>query len=508
MRSILSYLDRFHWLGLLIAAPFLVFPSPVRSLALLMIPAIWILYLIQYRIENRRLKNEAGNDQPSTFNLQPSTEPGFPITQLNINILILAVMLLVSLWATYSIQQSLEKITGLVLGLGVFFAVVRESRNQGGWWWSLAVFLLGGLAWAGLGFLSMEYQVRFSFLTPVISRIPRVIQDLPGPDLGLQHNAVGGGILWVLPIYIALGVNFINADKKSMLRLITEGLRLKVEGSKSWNSERDGRILVWGVKIGVWFGAVFMGLVLLLTQSRGSYLAFGLTVVGLLSLVLPRKGRFALSGTALAGVLGLIVWILIAGGWEGWVENLGLAGQSGYSLDTLGARLEIWPRAMYGIEDFPLTGMGMNTFRELVHILYPFFTISPDFDIAHAHNEFLQVGLDLGIPGMIAFISLYLIAFWTLLKTWRASDLIAPAENENSTVRPAGLPLQKVLNQDPFLVKTLVLGLGGGLFGHLVFGMMDAIALGAKPGIFFWMLLGLIMGLDKLVVAESADVSE
>jgi len=48
---------------------------------------------------------------------------------------------------------------------------------------------------------------------------------------------------------------------------------------------------------------------------------------------------------------------------------------------------------------------------------------------------------------------------------------------------------------DTILVRTLVLGLGGGLFAHLVFGMLDAITLGAKPGIFFWMLLGIITGL-------------
>jgi hypothetical protein len=40
-----------------------------------------------------------------------------------------------------------------------------------------------------------------------------------------------------------------------------------------------------------------------------------------------------------------------------------------------------------------------------------------------------------------------------------------------------------------------VLGLGGGLFGHMIFGMTDAISLGAKPGIFYWLLLGLIVGL-------------
>jgi len=486
---LLLFFDRFHWLWLLLAAPFLVFPSPKRSLALIVIPAVWILYVIQYKIENRKLKNKSEIDQPATINLQPSIKSGFPITSLNISVLVLAVMLLVSLWATYSIEQSLEKITGLVLGLGVFYAVVRESRRPGGWWRSVTVFLLGGLAWAGLGFLSMDYQTRFSFLTPVVSCIPRLIQDLPGPDLGLQHNAVGGTILWYLPMLV--GLSWILKKYK------IENIKNKIEG---WvKGKKLSGIAAWGIRFIVWLGTIFMGLVLLLTQSRGGYLAFGLTGVGFLILVLRRKGRLILSGVAVLGFSGVMVWMISAGGWDAWIEGLGLAGQTGYSLETIGSRLEIWTRAIYGLEDFPLTGMGMNTFREVVHVLYPFFNISPDLDIAHAHNEFLQVGLDLGLPGMIAFISIYLIAFWTLLETWRAAVLMKGRPSPVPSEAKGGSPLQKKWNQDPLLIKTIVLGLGGGLFGHMVFGMLDAISLGAKPGIFFWILLALIVGLFERV---------
>jgi len=125
----------------------------------------------------------------------------------------------------------------------------------------------------------------------------------------------------------------------------------------------------------------------------------------------------------------------------------------------------------------------------LIHVKYPMFTISPDIDIAHAHNEFLQAALDLGLPGLIAFISIYIIAFWMLVKIWQNPSVKSALPN--SSGEDSGfLPFQ-----DPILVKTLVLGLGGGLFGHIIFGMMDAITLGAKPGIFYWMLLGLITGL-------------
>ena len=36
---------------------------------------------------------------------------------------------------------------------------------------------------------------------------------------------------------------------------------------------------------------------------------------------------------------------------------------------------------------------------------------------------------------------------------------------------------------------------GGALLAHLVYGLTDAVALGAKPGLVFWLVLGLIAGL-------------
>ena len=46
-----------------------------------------------------------------------------------------------------------------------------------------------------------------------------------------------------------------------------------------------------------------------------------------------------------------------------------------------------------------------------------------------------------------------------------------------------------------------VLGLGGGLLAHMLYGLTDAVALGAKPGFMFWMLLGLITGLYSQIRA-------
>ena len=57
---------------------------------------------------------------------------------------------------------------------------------------------------------------------------------------------------------------------------------------------------------------------------------------------------------------------------------------------SLDSRVEIWSRALYALQDFPFTGVGLGTFRRVVNLLYPLFLVPPDVDIAHAHNIFCR----------------------------------------------------------------------------------------------------------------------
>ena len=193
MPKLLTLLDRLHWLWLLLAAPLMLFPSPTRSLAMLVVPGLWIISLVVGR-RSSVIRRQA--------------EISFiPMTPLNGVLLLLSVMVLVSLWATYDIAFSLEKISGVVLGLGVFYAIVRFGQRPWGWAFAFLAFLGAGVAVAAAGLLGVRWQVRFGFLAPILNRLPELLRGLPGAESGLQHNAVGGTLLWVLPSLLALSVH-------------------------------------------------------------------------------------------------------------------------------------------------------------------------------------------------------------------------------------------------------------------------------------------------------------
>jgi putative inorganic carbon (HCO3(-)) transporter len=140
-------------------------------------------------------------------------------------------------------------------------------------------------------------------------------------------------------------------------------------------------------------------------------------------------------------------------------------------------RVEIWSRAVYGIQDYAFTGLGLGTFRYVLPALYPLFTANPDVDLGHAHNEWLQAGVDLGLTGLVAFVALQGLSFALTYRAFRQ-------------------PL-------PALIRWLMAGVLAGLVAHGIFGLTDAVALGAKPGVFFWLLLALTAVVWRLMAVSA-----
>ena len=71
------------------------------------------------------------------------------------------------------------------------------------------------------------------------------------------------------------------------------------------------------------------------------------------------------------------------------------------------------------LQDFPFTGIGMGSFEQVTNLLYPLF-IAPGGGITHAHNLFLQVAVDLGLPGLVAWLSILILV---VAVSWRVYRL-------------------------------------------------------------------------------------
>ena len=439
--------------GLLIlsAAPFYLFPASERWQGLLLLPLAGLLAWIGFR--------------------RP-----LPITPLNPSILLMGGMILLSTWTTYSLSLSLPKIAGLIWGIALFFAVASFGQYQRGWTICIIAFILSGtgvalLSWAGM-LVVPALTHKISWFMPLSEKFPAILTGWPGAVDGFHPNEISGALSWlVLP---ALSLFLSSFVKRPIFQLAYPGRWIRL----TWR-------LFWIIVLGLNF--ILVASILALSQSRSGYLGVFFAFLVWVFLLLKRTLRRVVAGVGLS--VGIALMILAAP----FVQTVTFQWQSidltyiSPALNTvsIGSRITYWSDAFLTIRDFPLTGIGFNTFRYTIFQLFPLVCDTSVCDIAHAHNELMQAALDLGIPGLIAFLSLYLGAIWMLAKLFIIS---------------------RCMGVNDFPLKLVTIGLGGGLLAHFIYGLTDAVALGAKPGFLFWMILGLICGLYHQFEHSTAEV--
>lgn len=372
-------------------------------------------------------------------------------TPFSIPILLLLLSVPLSLYASVDMRVSLPKLAGILLGLCLFYTLTPARSVPWGPPLAVAISLLGGLAISLVALIATDWlSAKLPLLGNLVRYLPKLIASIPHPlkqGGGINPNEVGGALALILPLNLVLAWRALSDS--NMLRNLG-GLKIP----RSWVS---GFLAI---------SLLITLFTLALSQSRSAF--FGVTIgVILLAAIRYRFVRFSVL------VLLLVTAAALYGiGVEQMSHRLLDAGASvtqpaaGVSTLDFASRVEVWQRAVYMIQDFPFTGIGLNTFPIVVGALYPFFLISPDTYVAHAHNILLQVGVDFGIPGMVAYASLVTVFF--------GCAIIAFRQAENPTRR------------------AVIAGLAAGMVAHQVYGLTDAITLGAKPGFLFWIILALI----------------
>jgi O-antigen ligase len=213
--------------------------------------------------------------------------------------------------------------------------------------------------------------------------------------------------------------------------------------------------------------------VLILTKSRGGYIALG---VGLwLTLWLSGRRRWAAA---------LIIVAALAGAWLAtqppaeMTEGLDPT-QAALDASSWAFRQQVWHTAIQVVSDFPFTGVGAGTFNDVAALLYGFYAPNNP----GAHNLFIQAGVDLGLLGLISFLAILILVLWAALQAYHLLNT----------------------SQDRVLQAVAIGGLSG-IVATIAHGLVDTHTWGSKGAFIPWMVMGLIIALYGLALVRSPSL--
>lgn len=320
-----------------------------------------------------------------------------------------------------------------LFGITLVVALADRGRRRGGLddvllVTSLLALVVGLLAFTSSQWIEKSWQLQF-----IVDRLPRW-NGFPGAEGGFNVNEIAGAMAWLIPAAGAIAIY----DWRQRLA----GWRAIV---RRWSASA-GFALMWA--------ALFIG------QSRFAIAGMWGALLMIVLLLVPR-GRWRAAALIVLALFALFEVALVSKVFDAQAEIM-----IGRDETSVSGRLQIWDSALAAIGDYPLTGVGMNMFRTApVRERYPV-PIFAERILPHAHNELLQIGTDLGIPGMIVFAALYAAAAGMVWRVMRGSS--------------AGSPQYAA-----------ALAAGGALAAHAFFGIGDAIALWDRFAFLFWWMLGL-----------------
>lgn len=368
----------------------------------------------------------------------------WPITPFNVALIPLFLMAAVGSLITPSPEWSIPKLTGLVLGIAIFRATllfIETERDR-----QLALLFYIGLTTIlmSIGVLGSQWGThKIRFLRDiVVQSMPQLrfpIPELPGGTINPNQLALLP--LFTLPIILA----YMAEAPYALFSPIRLSRRMTLAAY----------ILTIGTNI----------FVLFISFARSAWVGMIIALLFMLVVILVIR-----QVSIPSGMLIWTIWLVIVPSIYLAIilvpvsfTHLFLTNKSGgYSLI---GRQEAWQHAMGILQDFPITGIGFGTFRVIAPAYYPFLFFRPQQFISDAHNTFLQIGSDTGIMGLVAYIALLIIACYI------ATHLFI---YDSSTNRALGI------------------GVASSLVGIHSYGILNSVALGSKPGILFWLLLGIL----------------
>ena len=275
-------------------------------------------------------------------------------------------------------RQSIERWACLLLFLALFQVVYgltqTYSQTQNIWWWENTLYP---------GWLTGTY---------------------------LGRNALAGYLELTIPLSFGLGAALWPPKRENGLKRRRGSINKRSEPFGAWFrrtfAEREGlsKSLLF-MSLGS-----LLGVGLLLTGSRGGIISFaaGCLVMALL-LSLKRSSRFLGGVTALAALFIVAIGLYI---------GIGQTAERFGQVQGLEHRLRITHSVWHMVRDHPISGVGLGNFNDAYTPQYALDAYRGKTQLLHAHNDWLQAGAELGLPGMILAIAGYLTVLIRAIVSW------------------------------------------------------------------------------------------
>ena len=325
-------------------------------------------------------------------------------TPLDLGLVAFVLTAAMGVWAAYDrpgSQAVWPKLTpvgwqalwGLVLAVLLFYALVNIS-SETGQRWLMALSAGSGAAgaiWFAAGQDWVQEPAKVRAVTRLALALQALLPRLPGE--WLNTNIVAGVLAVLIPSSLGLALGGLPGECRAP----------------------------WAWRACGWVTAVLTGLGILLTTSRGAWLAVAV------SLALAAtwwwagrgvRGRQQLLYAAAAVALVLAVSGLALALWPGLCARV-----CEYAAIT--DRAGIFREALLLVRDYPITGFGLGEFA-LQHSTYVLLIHVPIH--AYAHSLYLDVALGKGVVGLLAALSVLVgalaLGLWTLCRAQRPSPVL------------------------------------------------------------------------------------
>jgi O-antigen ligase len=296
-------------------------------------------------------------------------------------LVIFLVTAVVGIWTAYDRQTAWAKFWLLVGAVLLFYALA--SQPPGNLWPLVVFFALVGSGVAVFFLLTHDWAnhpAKISVLNQVGLWWQKFRPSLPFG--GIHPNDAASVMAMMFPFLVAIA-------------------------KRAW--EKKYTYSFWAF-IGI--GAL-MSTAFLLTTSRGAWIAFSIVMgVSFLWLFSARVRLFHLSRRAIftaALALLIVVSLLVLGAYPGGL--VGLAATLPGPNNAV-SRLDLAIGTLDLIADFPLTGGGLSTFPGLYS---QYILMLPSFITSISHNFFLDIALEQGILGLLAFGIILAGTFYVLI---------------------------------------------------------------------------------------------